>query len=227
MSELLRMALAFKQVNGQGQRPDFEIPDTCPICHHACSPEVRNVYCASLKKRAQIAFLCTNGKCRRLFVSRYVWNNSLGYELEASEPLYAEKRGFSDEITTVSPSFVSIYNQAAAAEASGLEQISGGGYRKALEFLVKDYLIAQAPDESDAIRKEFLGKSIEDRIPEGNLRQCARMATWIGNDEVHYEKRWSDKDLEDLKTLLELTIHWVQSELLTQRYSASMDRTKE
>ncbi len=227
MSELLRMALDFKEVGGQGQKPNFEIPDTCPRCHYACSPVVRNVYCASLTERAQIAFLCTNGKCRRLFVSQYVWNNSWGYELVASEPLYHEERDFSDEITAVSPSFVSIYNQAAAAEATGLEQISGGGYRKALEFLVKDYLIAQAPDESNSIRTEFLSKSIEDRIPEGNLKQCAKMATWLGNDEVHYERRWSDKDLDDLKTLLELTIHWVQSELLTQRYSASMDRTKE
>lgn len=38
----------------------------------------------------------------------------------------------------VSPQFVEIYNQAKAAESFQLDQITGLGLRKALEFLIKD-----------------------------------------------------------------------------------------
>ena len=36
--------------------------------------------------------------------------------------------------------FLTIYNQSLSAEDNNLDQIAGIGYRKALEFLIKDYL---------------------------------------------------------------------------------------
>jgi hypothetical protein len=37
--------------------------------------------------------------------------------------------------------FLEIYRHAAFAEGDALDQICGPGYRKALEFLIKDYIV--------------------------------------------------------------------------------------
>ena len=39
----------------------------------------------------------------------------------------------------ISPNFVSIYKEAMEAQEYGLVQICGPGFRKAFEFLIKDY----------------------------------------------------------------------------------------
>ena len=53
-----------------------------------------------------------------------------------------EKEPLSDIISELSPNFCEIYNQAYIAEQTNLMQICGTGYRKSLEFLIKDYLIS-------------------------------------------------------------------------------------
>lgn len=58
------------------------------------------------------------------------------------------------------PDFASLYRQALAAEGYGLTDISGMGFRKALEFLVKEYAIRRFPQ----ILSEKLGQTIA-RIP--------------------------------------------------------------
>ena len=54
------------------------------------------------------------------------------------------------------------------------------------------------------------------------LKQCAERATWLGNDETHYERKWIDRDVDDLKTLIRLTVNWVESALLTEKYAKGM-----
>jgi len=86
---------------------------------------------------------------------------------------------FSNYITDVSPSFADIYNQANAAECYGLDQIAGMGYRKSLEFLIKDYLISKTDDEDkkEAFKSKFLGRLIADDVDNPNLKIVAERAT--------------------------------------------------
>ena len=98
----------------------------------------------------------------------------------------------------------------------------GMGIRKALEFLMKDYLSAQNPEEAEAIQKKRLGQVISDHVDDQRIKDCAKMAAWLGNDETHYVRKWVDKDLRDLKLLMELTAHWISMDLLTQQYKSDM-----
>jgi hypothetical protein len=50
----------------------------------------------------------------------------------------------------------------------------------------------------------------------------AKRAVWIGNDETHYIKKWNNKDLTDLKILIDLTLHWIEMESLTETYYVEM-----
>jgi hypothetical protein len=217
--------LAFKPEGGGADTAEFEIPDQCPICHRAIAPVFVGASCRRARQPAQIAFRCADRRCDRVFVGLYGWDPAMGrYALQKVEPVYPESRAFGASIAKLSPLFEVIYNQALAAEAGELREVCGCGYRRALEFLVKDYLIAISPGDAAVIKREQLGSCIANRVSDPRLKECAERAAWLGNDETHYERRWSGTDLQDLKALIDLTLHWVESEILHQEYLARMPK---
>ena len=127
----------------------------------------------------------------------------------------------------VSQTFTNIYNEALQAEKMGLTQISGPGYGKALEFLIKDYAISREIDKSkhDEIKTKFLSRVIKDHVRDENIRTTAELATWLRNDETHYIRTWTDMDINDLKVLIELTVRWIESEEMTRSYKERMSTT--
>jgi hypothetical protein len=58
------------------------------------------------------------------------------------------------------------------------------------------------------------------------LRETAKRAVWLGNDETHYSRRWEGKDLQDLKDLLALVIVTIQSEPLFEALKKDMPSGK-
>jgi hypothetical protein len=95
-------------------------------------------------------------------------------------------------------------------------QICGCGYRKALEFLIKDYAKLRNAGKDTAIESAPLGPCIDTYVSDVRIRDIAKRATWLGNDETHYKRRWADKDLNDLKNLIRLVTYWIESEHLTE-----------
>jgi len=122
--------------------------------------------------------------------------------------------------------FCNTYNQASLAEENQLDQICGPGYRKALEFLVKDYLVkhvyADNEEKKSEVLRGFLGAVIENHIGEKRIKQCAKRAAWLGNDETHYTRRWDDKDIEDLKSLILMTVSYIDMTMEADRYLQEM-----
>lgn len=51
-------------------------------------------------------------------------------------------------------------------------------------------------------------------------------AVWLGNDETHYVRKWEEKDVNDLKLLVRLTVNWIDNVLLTKKYIADMSAGK-
>ena len=54
------------------------------------------------------------------------------------------------------------------------------------------------------------------------MRAAAKRATWLGNDETHYVRRWEDKDITDLKNLVRLTVNAVENAILMRQYEKEM-----
>jgi hypothetical protein len=132
---------------------------------------------------------------------------------------------FPAKIKEISPAFINLYTQAAQAEFMRLDDLCGMGYRKALEFLIKDYLCNKAPENEQTIKAKSLGECIKDYVADPNVRDCAKMTSWLGNDETHYVRRWLDQDIADLKALLQLTVYWISSELLTSQYKMHLRKS--
>jgi hypothetical protein len=216
--------------------PVDSIPTECPQCHH----HIHAIFQLALMHRpegrdpiilGEAVFKCPRNACQLLFIATYVGsvpNNTSPQKYSAFpmalltvQPQTTVLISFPPEITVLSPTFVTIYNQANSAEAYQLDDIAGSGYRKSLEFLVKDYLIRLHPEDAEAIKKEFLGSVIKNRVEDPNIKRVAERAVWLGNDETHYERRWVDKDIDDLKRLITLTVNWITNHLMTE--AAFMD----
>jgi len=209
-------------------------PDICPCCHISVTPIFITGFVyedpSSLETvRAQGVFRCPNHRCGNYFIGNYFKYGQrrpqtfeTPFELSSLEPKYPNKLTFPDEISEISPSYCSIFSQAHIAEDIKLPDIAGPGYGKALEFLVKDYLIKRFPAEPDSISKACLGKLIKEKIDDANIRECAMRAAWLRNDETHYLRKWEGKDLDDLKILITLTQNWIQNNILKDRYLEEM-----
>lgn len=59
-------------------------------------------------------------------------------------------------------------------------------------------------------------------ITEPSIKLMAERATWLGNDGAHYVRKWEDKDLQDLKNLIDLTVYFISRSLKALRYQEEM-----
>jgi hypothetical protein len=208
------------------------VPMQCPICGVQVVPTFLQMSYSG-KKGYTMFCRCTNTECESTFICRYTSSSAINGKVKYSllgiqHDMVLKKEEFSEDITTISPTFVEIFNQAYAAQQLGLADICGVGYRKALEFLIKDYIITGKSDEAeiDAIKRKKLGKCISEDVQDSNVKEVAKRATWLGNDETHYVRKWEDKDIHSLVNLIRLTIHWIEASEETKRMLAEMDAPK-
>lgn len=213
-------------------------PDFCPSCHHKISPKigVRLLSGVGATSRwLQIVCRCPNLDCGRSFFAFYEGAPQYGTR-NNSESWYFFKRclpglplppNIPERLKKLSPTFASVMEEATAGEYFGLKLIAGPGYRKALEFLVKDFIVSRA-DKLGTTKEEIVGlplaKCIAKFVSDPLTKKVAEKATWLGNDETHYVRVWNEKDIEDLKRLLHITCNGFDSLLTSEEYEASMSK---
>lgn len=201
-------------------------PDECPCCKHSLKPtvlhkqliennkSVLNLYTMYLCTHCYTAFICMFSKIEKDTNTSSTYSY-ISKELSLIEPNLFQKKTFDKYIDELSPDFIAIYNQAFEAEHLKLDQISGIGYRKALEFLIKDFLIKHEHKDENKVKSTALGCCIDTMIDNPQLKTAASRATWLGNDQTHYEQKYTDNDINDLKRLIELSVHWISMIYLT------------
>ena len=163
---------------------------------------------------------CPAKHCGSFFMQRVFsgWR-----EMIPNRPLREEV--FSDIINDISPGFVKIYNESFSAEQMSLKEVCGVGYRKALEFLIKDYVIDGVDNvDAEVIKKMKLSQCIDKYVTDANVKNVSKRAVWLGNDETHYVRKWEEKDVQDLKGLIRLTIRWIEQEKETAKLLAEMPK---
>ena len=190
----------------------------CPACRTRMVPE----YLCIEDRDNAIFCRCSVDECGAFFM---LHDFSTGQELIPNCPMRKEE--FSDIICSLSPSFEKIYNEAFAAEQMSLMEVCGVGYRKALEYLVKDYAVEGKDEKTSAdIKSSFLGQCIENYVRDSSVKAVAKRAAWLGNDEAHYIRKWENKDVRDLKGLIRLTIRWIEQEKETASLLEEMKERK-
>ncbi|MED3069296.1 DUF4145 domain-containing protein [Bacillus thuringiensis] len=197
----------------------------CPKCNYSIVPGeldqtiFRDENTNDLK--LSFTYLCSN--CFDTFICQYIFvyginNGHLNpAKLQYIEPKGIAKETFSEIIEDISPDFINFYNQSLNAEQMGLKDIAGPGYRKSLEFLIKDFAIKNFPDDNETIEKTPLARCIDNFIENQTIKDVAKAATWLGNDQTHYKKKHTDKNLKDLKLFINLTINWIELDENTKK----------
>ena len=204
----------------------------CPLCHKSFAPIPLfacvyklddSVTCAS------VVYFCRD--CVSPFFAHYwisnasLYTNAITYNsaiFRYVEPIKFAKTVFDKNIIELSPLFDKIYNQALAAEASGLDEIAGLGYRKSLEFLIKDFAIHENPENEEKIKSMPLAACIKNFIDSPNIKTLATRSAWIGNDEAHYIRKQEDRDVSDMKSFIQATVYFISMILITED-AASME----
>ncbi len=233
-AEVHKISEPIVQVLHSGKTHDQKLnrwPDECPICLQGCEPKrwghEHFIYGADTSQ-LEVVFQCPRFKCRRLFIALYgPIDDQLGgltkkYYLRGYIPRSSKPAIFGKQITEASASFAEIYNQALVAEGNNLHHICGPGYRKALEFLIKAFLITVQNVPKKTIESKYLGPCIADHLSGTDVAKCATRAAWLGNDETHFVRKWTDKDLADLKILIELTVRCIETDMLKAQYKQEM-----
>jgi hypothetical protein len=233
---VIRINAVMAENEHQGTFEVDRLPDECPICKKGNEFVARYAFykgptSSGFDSRLQVVFRCPRQDCQVMFFAFY--NNQ--YERPPHNWFFnrfgliksVEKVEFPETISVISERFTRIYEQAEMADANGLDEISGPGYGKALEVLIKDYLIYLYPEQSDEIKKQLRLALLIDQIGDGDIQIVADRASWLRNDEIHYEKKWKEEDVHTLKDLIELTVSHIKRAEMTKKYKEKMPDPKE
>ncbi len=218
----------------QGSGRTVKDPNICPHCHVTNIPYEKWKIVTKDTDNADISistWLCANSECSKLFVVSHKWQNGqfifhrflngLPKGPNWPKPILELKNGRTINLEKPEQSkFTKTYLQSLEAENLGLDELAGMGYRKAIEYLVKDWAIQAYPDDQEKIKDLWLGVIIKGYY-QGDLKDILERATWLGNDQAHYNKLFEEFELDILKDLIEL----IMVELDTQHKKAHYIRT--
>ena len=196
-------------------------PDLCPYCNHKAHLKRHEAYYINNNDESGpleflVLYQCPGSDCGMLFLSRFE-EDSDGYYYNGTIGGKILKKIFDNEIKGLSPRFIEIYNQSLAAQHHKLSDIAGVGFRKALEFLLKDYAVRTHPEEKDTIVNMPLSQVIENYVSNNKIKDISKRALWIGNDETHYIRKWGGKTTEDIKHLIDISLYWILMEINTDK----------
>jgi hypothetical protein len=187
-------------------------PSQCPHCHNGIEP--RPIHQSIAHAVNYSIWKCTFRDCGKLFIAVHQVLDQR--QLKFIGFLDGQPIGpyWPQTIKKIKSKFIETYNQALKAEYFNLDEIAGMGFRKAIEYLVKDYLIHSASSLEGKIEDKLLANIISENFnspQEKDLKDLLQRATWLGNDMVHYLKYHENFDINDLKDLIQLVMDEIHS----------------
>lgn len=209
MTEKTFISESFKtQYNSTGRVFKLELPSKCIHCGRIMTPDVE---ASTDDKNLKAALLLKCTYCGKYFVA--------AYELISPEHFHLIEYSYSAiidydlpiELEEFSPTGVEIYKQALKAEYYNLDQISGIGFRKALEYFIKDFLVNERNKTEYTERAIPLMQAIKE-LNFDKMINLATAATWIGNDETHYLKKYSKSEVDNMKKFIKALAFYLSAE---------------
>lgn len=189
-----------------------ENPSQCPHCHKGIEPRLLSQ--TAEKYVSYSIWKCTFRECGMQFIVMHKIKGS-GI-IEFNGYLDGQPIGpyWPETIKNLKSKFIETYNQSLKAGYLGLDEISGMGFRKAIEYLVKDYLIHKDSSLEGKVEDKPLTNVIIENFnsaQESDLKDLLQRATWLGNDMTHYLRYHENFDMDDLKVLIQLVMDEIHS----------------
>ncbi|MEQ3038957.1 hypothetical protein [Thomasclavelia ramosa] len=227
---------------------DLESFGTCPICGKQISPKFKYAYLSHYAKSLKAHDVISNSQVNALYEcpdchngilvyykvlcdlqipkygKEYVVSNWKTFTIKSIFPTAIAQFPYNDIISKVSSRFKDIYVQSLQAKLDGKNELVGIGYRKSIEFLIKDYLLHIKHEKSVKIPNLPLGECIK-LIDSPKIQTLAKASTWLGNDETHYVRKHTDKDICDLEKFLDALVYYLTYELTVEEASSFIDKS--
>lgn len=220
----MKRKLTYISENGTNIPAEIEAPDDCPSCGRLIVFNTITSSHTDQKNELQVVLKCTNQICNSFLLLWYDTIDRRLPKLRKTEPPNLTQDAISKHIAVISPEFITIFNESREAKERGLTQVAGPAYRKAFEFLIKDYAKSLTSDlqKHADIEKLFAGNVVNQFITDTRIQAVAKRALWLGNDETHYLRKWVQQNIDDLINLIRLTMHWIEIEQESKSYVDTM-----
>ena len=214
-----------------------ENPNICPHCHVANEPRELFKWFDKKEDKLLSTWECRFNQCGRTFVVSHINDNNGFYKIERNlnglpkgpiwpEPILNLKDGRTiDTEEETDSKFIKTYLQSLEAESNGYDEIAGMGFRKAIEYLVKDWSIQTNPTEKEKILGLWLSSIIK-RYFSGDLKEILERASWLGNDQTHYNKLFEDYNIDHLKELIDLIMVELDRDFKKRNYIDNIETRK-
>lgn len=203
-------------INSTGVKVDIQLPSICPLCNKGIKPVIIDYVQDTVtpfstnKEITCLEVICKCPACNNMIWAEYYKLPDIGYTLINIYPTNDNiQLDIPKELNSLYPNFYRIYTQAAKAENSKLDEICGLGYRKSIEFLVKEYAIHKSPSDETAIKKESLGSTINNRIDNTQIKDLAKIASWLGNDHAHMVNKHEEFDIKSMKAFISALANFI------------------
>jgi hypothetical protein len=224
-------------VKTDNQKFDVQEPDYCPHCHQ----NIKAVFLHFSKYQHGQSigislWICPSEKCSRIIIVKQIFDRFLGrFKIERfldgtikapewPKPILDLKLT-NEKGEILQSKFIKAYSQSLEAEQFGLDELAGMGYRKAIEYLVKDWAIKSKPEDNKKIEDLWLGEVIKNYY-DGDLKEILERATWLGNDQSHYKKLFEEYDISTLKELIDLIVVELDRQYKKKIYIESIKKRK-
>lgn len=231
-----------------GEYVDFTPPRICAHCQHTGIQKEICAFFSAIQQpididtvQDELSVVTACPYCSGITVSHFTRSDinpdnleNQPFHLKYTTPRIQSGKSFSEykispEIKEAFPEFISILQQAMTADYCGLDKLAGMGYRKALEFLVTDYLISlNIKDASkDWLQdpKTTLSQKIR-HLPNERLVTLAKATSYIGNDETHYTRQHPEHDIDSIKMFLKAILSDIDNERVYKEAQRIIDKPK-
>lgn len=205
---------------------DVDLDEYCPHCGRPGAHILYNTMASklynSVENSVALFLKCSISECNKFHIQEFPFGkhspggDNLKFVGNKINYTYRVKldNTLPEIVNQTFPAFKNIFEQSLEAEVQGLDQIAGVGYRKSIEFLIKEYAIHKDPESAENIKAKFLGKVIDENLIEfPKIQTLSKAAVWIGNDETHFVRVHEDKDIHDMKEFLIATALFISAEL--------------
>lgn len=231
-----------------------EIPDinlnfavkTCPCCGSKISPIYITHHVEHFEDDTSTYYVicqCPDKSCNEVFFVKYTREviplfegiNGVEYGLNIQHtdiyPYSFPDDFFEECIVKLSPKFIEAYKQSALADKMELNKICGSGYRLSLELLIKDFAAYLNPDKASDIKKDTsVANVINNRIPNNScfneIKDIANRTWWLSCDSAHYDSKYNELDINDLKECINITVASIVFYLKREHYLKVIQKSK-
>ena len=92
-------------------------------------------------------------------------------------------------------------------------------------FILFFMIACTKKEDKDKIESSWLGAVIKDYYT-GDLKEILERATWLGNDQAHYNRLFDEYDIDVLKELIELIMVELDRQHKMKHYIETIQKRK-